>query len=80
MACGCPVVMTDSLGIRDYAINEINALIVAKNPIVIATAVDKLLSNESQKQHLVKEGLKTASNFSLDAAVMKLENFFTHFK
>ena len=73
MACGCPVVMTDSLGSRDYAVPDVNSIIVQKNPKAIAVAINELLSNDSLKDSLIREGLQTAKGFSINIAATKFE-------
>jgi glycosyltransferase involved in cell wall biosynthesis len=73
MACGCPVVMTDSLGSRDYAVPGVNSIVVQKNPKAIAVAINELLSNDSLRDSLIREGLQTAKNFSIDIAATKFE-------
>lgn len=73
MACGCPVVMTDSFGSRDYAIPNVNSIVVPKNPKAIAAAVNELLSNDSLRDSLIKEGLRTAQSFSIETATTKFE-------
>jgi glycosyltransferase involved in cell wall biosynthesis len=73
MACGCPVVMTDSLGSRDYAVPDVNSIIVQKNPKAIAGAINELLSNDLLRDSLIREGLQTAKNFSIDIAATKFE-------
>jgi glycosyltransferase involved in cell wall biosynthesis len=73
MACGCPVVLTDSLGIRDYAVNGFNALITSKNPHAIAIAIDRVLNDEQLKTSLREHGLKTSKEFSIDKAVKRFE-------
>jgi glycosyltransferase involved in cell wall biosynthesis len=73
MACGCPVVMTDSLGSRDYAVPDVNSIIVQKNPKAIAVAINELLSNDSLRDSLIREGLQTAKSFSINIAATKFE-------
>ena len=71
MACGCAVVMTDSFGSRDYAIPGVNCIVVQKNPEAIALAIDELLSDDSLRNSLIKEGLRTAKSFSIDIAASR---------
>lgn len=65
MACGCPVVTTDCLGVRDFVIDSENALLVPpKNPEALADGIIRVLTNEKLKEKLRKKGLETAKNFS----------------
>jgi glycosyltransferase involved in cell wall biosynthesis len=65
MACGCPVVTTDCLGVRDFVIDSENALLVSpRNPKALADGIIRVLTNEKLKEKLRKKGLETAKNFS----------------
>jgi len=74
MACGAPVVMTDNLGSRDFVEPGVNALITPRDPEAIAHAVDRVLSDETLRESLVREGLRTARDFSIEKAVIRFEN------
>lgn len=81
MACGCPVVMTDSGGIRDYARNGDNCLL-AKNykGIIRNGLLEKVLTDSSLRKKLFLNGLETSKIFSLKETIYKLEEYFSKIK
>jgi glycosyltransferase involved in cell wall biosynthesis len=77
MACGVPVVTTDSGGNRDFIINDMTAVVVPQNePVKIAEGILKVLSNEKLRHYLKRNGIKKAREFSWEASVDKLEEAF----
>jgi glycosyltransferase involved in cell wall biosynthesis len=77
MACGVPVVTTDSGGVREYAVNEENCLMVPpKNPQALADAITRLLSDEPLRKKFIKNGLETAKKFDWDRSIDILEEIF----
>jgi glycosyltransferase involved in cell wall biosynthesis len=71
MACGIPVVMTDSGGPREYASGS-NAMIVpAGSASHLGAALRKLISSDELRSQLGKAGLKTAQMFSETAAAKR---------
>lgn len=74
MSCGCPVVVTDSLGIRDYAKDGYNSIVVEpKRPDELSEAIVFLLENESVRKELGRNGMRTAKKFDWERSVDKLE-------
>ena len=74
MACGAPVVMTDSGGVRDYALPEENCLIVPpKGPSQMAQAICHLLERPDLSEKFRRNGPVTASEFSWEKAVDRIE-------
>jgi len=74
MACGAAVVTTDSRGIREFALNGENCLIVpTKNPDRLADAILTLISNPELSDQLRKNGMATASRFDWDIATDRFE-------
>lgn len=74
MASGVPVVATDSGGIREYARNGENCLLVpVKSPGSMVVAIEKVLESREFRAKLVKEGLKTASSFTWPRTTQGLE-------
>lgn len=64
MSCGIPVVCTDSGGIRDYAVDGINCLIVAPKDIKeISASMSTLLSDDKLRAVFVDRGRETALKF-----------------
>ena len=68
MACGCAVVVSDSIGIREYAIDGFNCLMVpTRDSAALANAVLKILKDEKLRSTLIKNGIETAKRFTYDA-------------
>jgi len=76
MASGCLVVMTDSGGIREYARDKFNCLLV-KTPkeIVEKNLIETILDNHSLRKKLILNGLVTAKKFTWEKAMYQLEKF-----
>jgi L-malate glycosyltransferase len=77
MTCGCAVVSTDNIGILEYAEHNTNCLLGEKsNPESLAKHIMYLLENPQERLRLVEGGYKTASEFSWEAIITKLEGYF----
>lgn len=65
MACGTPVVTTDSGGIRDFCFHRQNAYIVQpKDARKIAHGIQKVLTNEKFAKTLGSTGVKSSKQFT----------------
>lgn len=77
MACGTPVATTNCLGVREYALNENNALL---SPVgdskKLAENIGRLLTEESLAERLRKNGLETAKKYTWDKVVDRVESAF----
>lgn len=74
MASGAPVVMTDSRGVRDYAIPDENCLLVPiRDPRLLANAVTRVLTDQNLASKLRQSGPRAAAKFSWDDAVDRFE-------
>lgn len=73
MALNTPCIITDNLGIRDYATIN-NSVIVKQGPEPLANAIIQLI-NDEQKYHLMKLGAKCPDKFSNKNIIKKLEQF-----
>jgi glycosyltransferase involved in cell wall biosynthesis len=70
MACGTPVVMTDSRGVREYARHEDNCLLTPiQDPPALAAAIDRVLSDPDLARRLGEAGRQTALDFTWERAV-----------
>jgi len=77
MACGTPVITTDSLGVRDYVVHEKNAIVVPpKQPSILARAIIQLIKDDQLRKELSKNGLDTAKKFSFHKVAEKVERAF----
>jgi glycosyltransferase involved in cell wall biosynthesis len=75
MACGVPVVLTDSGGVREYAVNEHNCLMVPpKSPELLAKGIEQILSDTELARKLAQNGPATAQKFTWETAVDRFEN------
>jgi glycosyltransferase involved in cell wall biosynthesis len=74
MACGAPVITTDSRGIREFAVDGENCLVVPiKNPNRMAEAILALISNPSLADQFRKNGPLTAKRFGWELATDRFE-------
>lgn len=77
MACGTPVVTTNSGGITDFCIQKKTALIVKKqNPNAIANGIITLLHNQTLAKQLSIHGLEMAQQYSLAQFTQKIIQTF----
>lgn len=69
MACGTPVVVTDTSGVRQYAHHEENCLVIPVNDLEAAvTACTRILTDLKLQETLVANGLETAKDYSWNRA------------
>jgi FkbM family methyltransferase len=74
MACGIPLVTTDSGGVRDYAVHQKTALVVpVRDPDAIAKAVLLLAEDTNLRESLRIAGLEKSAQFSWDSSVSMIE-------
>ncbi len=74
MACGAPVVLTDSGGVREYARSGENCLMVpVRDPAALAEAMYRVLSDSTLARRLAASGPPTAARFTWDRAVDRFE-------
>lgn len=74
MACGTPVVLTDSSGVRDYALPGQNCLMAAPGDTdSLAEAIMQFLADEPLAAKLVSNGRATAENYRWHTVIDRLE-------
>ena len=74
MACGAPVVMTDSRGVRDYARHKENCLMVPpRQPQALADAMHQILTDQTLSDKLRANGPPTAEKFDWETATDRFE-------
>ncbi len=74
MACGAPVVMTDSKGVRDYAQNEENCILTPpRNSDALSKGILKLIQNPIMVERFRRNGPTTASRFTWDVTIDAFE-------
>lgn len=80
LACGVPLVTTDSGGPRDYAFHEQTALIVPpRDPRAMADAIRRLRGDPDLAARLVHQGLDlVARQFQWPAKARELERVLAH--
>jgi glycosyltransferase involved in cell wall biosynthesis len=77
MACGAAVVTTDSGGVRDFCRDGYNCFVVPpKKPKLMVDKVLQLLDNDELRRKFSENGIKTASEFSWDRVIDRLEEIF----
>lgn len=74
MACGCAVVSTDCGGIREYASQEVNALLSPpRDPQALAQNVLRLLKDDDLRLRLAQAGQERIKNFTWEKATDEFE-------
>jgi GT2 family glycosyltransferase len=75
MACGIPFITTNSGGVKDYAINYYNAVILKRpEDLVRMNLIDKLIKRPGKISKIIKNGYKTASRYQIGNITEELEN------
>lgn len=76
MACGCAVVSTDCGGIREYAENEVTALLSSpRDPEALAQNLLRVLRDQNLCMRLARKGNEIIKTFTWNKAVDKMEAF-----
>lgn len=74
MACGAPVVLTDSRGVREYARPGENCLLVPiRRPAALAAAMLRVLDDPALREKLGRQGPPTAARFDWQRAADRFE-------
>lgn len=77
MACGCPVVAVQNMGLLDYALNESNILLVPPNqPKIMAEKLKEILEDERLQNSLVSQGLSTIKDYLWKNTIIKYGKFY----
>jgi len=73
MACGGAVVTTDCLGTRDFAVNEVNSLVVPpRDSAALSQAIVRVLTDDALSRELRKNGPGTAAPWTYE----RMESIF----
>ncbi len=72
MACGCALVTTDCKGIKEYAIDEENALMCAvEDADALFKSCCRLFDNTQLHDNICNSGINTSKNFDIETAKKK---------
>lgn len=67
MACGCAVISTDSVGVREYLNHGVNGIICrTKSPDLIADSVLELMADNPKRMEIARKGYETAMEHSYE--------------
>jgi glycosyltransferase involved in cell wall biosynthesis len=73
MACGCPVITTDSGGIKEYAVNNRNCIMVKNvDHIWQSNVIEKLIRNKRKLNEMIKNGYDTAYKYKWQNIIDRL--------
>ena len=76
MACGCAVCSTDFEGVREYAINDVNALMSAPKDVEsMVNNAKKLIDDDKLRYRIAGMGVDMSADFCWDNAIDVLEEF-----
>jgi glycosyltransferase involved in cell wall biosynthesis len=78
MACGCAVAATDCGGVREFAFDEMNALLSPAGDVsALARNILRLIDDDQLRVRLAKAGGETIQKLTWEAATNKLEEVIT---
>ncbi len=79
-ACGCPVVVANALGFKDFVLDGKNGFFSKpKNKKDLAEKIIKMLKNKKLRERLSRNARKTAEEYSISNQARKLEDlYFKH--
>jgi glycosyltransferase involved in cell wall biosynthesis len=70
MAVGCPLITTDSGGVRQFAVPDQNCLMTPPaDPRALAAAITALVHDSNLRERLRTAGIATAAEYSQDAVL-----------
>ena len=75
MACGTPVITTQSIGNEVFCIDGVNCLIV-ENSFDLKKAIIKILTDNDLANSLSVNGIETANNYQWDKVIDRLEKLY----
>lgn len=77
MACGCPVITTDSHGNRDFCVDGENCLMVPQDDdAALAEAIRRLIDDGDLRDRLRAAGLRTAERYRWDAVLTRMAEYY----
>lgn len=77
LACGCPVVVANALGFKDFVKSNVNGFLVRESSIErFANKIIDILLDSSLRNRLSKNARKTALSFSLKNQTRKLLSIY----
>ncbi|OGM11469.1 hypothetical protein A2Z22_00260 [Candidatus Woesebacteria bacterium RBG_16_34_12] len=78
MACGCLFITTDSGGVKNYAINDYNSIIISQpKDIWEKKIIEHLFKNEKKVEMLINNGYKTANQYWEDNIIEDFHKIFS---
>jgi D-inositol-3-phosphate glycosyltransferase len=80
MACGIPVITTNASGISNLIDDRRSALITSvNNPLLLASQIKKLLSDEKLYQEIQKNNLENVNDLSWENTVKQIETVYKRY-
>lgn len=78
MACGAVLVSSDYDGVKEYAVDEINALLSPVGDVDgLVKNVRRLFDNDNMRIQIAENGVKSAKSFSWDKAMNILNDYIS---
>jgi glycosyltransferase involved in cell wall biosynthesis len=78
MACGTPLVTTNSGGVMEYAKHGQNCLVCpARQPVALADAVISMLQDDIMRKRFSEKGIRTVTAFSWEKVTQKFESLLS---
>lgn len=77
MTCGAAVITTDTGGMRDFVVENENAILIQKHNIEdIYQKTEFLINNKEFRKKLSEEGMKTAQKYNWDNSIKHIDEYY----
>ncbi|MFV5692472.1 glycosyltransferase family 4 protein [Flavobacterium sp. LT1R49] len=79
MACGCGVITSDSGGVSEFAINNVNCIVFSPGDYKsLQIEIEGLINNNQKLRELQMNGVESAKFFNWDFSAKKIIQIFDH--
>ena len=75
MSYRCPVIVSNSLGFKDFVKNNVNGILCNRSEEFVEKIIE-ITTNKKLRRKITKNGYKTAQKYTIDKCARKLEDVY----
>ena len=77
MACGCPVIISEKVGLAKEIKNSKSGIVIKTDPGELTDAINNIFTDNSLKNELIENGKEIVeNNYSIDKVADKIINMY----